>query len=88
MTERQTHVVYKRDRLTYQITKSHTLAPTHSQLPETNKYKHDLALSLRKITLVSWRTVKQLGAKHRHPLMRTLQHNDTNMQIVENAGCE
>lgn len=50
MTQKQTHVVYKRDRLTYQITKSHTLAPTHSQLPETNKYKHDLALSLRKIT--------------------------------------
>lgn len=56
MTEKQPHAVNKRDRPTYQINESHTLAHTHSWLPETNKYKHDLALSPRKITVVSWRT--------------------------------
>lgn len=65
-TERQTHVVSKGDRLILNYPESHL--GTHSQpASETNKYKHDLALSPRKITLVSWHTVKQLDAKHRHP---------------------
>lgn len=57
------------------------MAHTRSWLPETNKYKHDLALSPRKITLVSWHIVKQLGAKYGHPHRTYLQHSDTNMQI-------
>jgi len=65
-------------------TKLATVAPWHTltaSFPETNKYKHDLALSLRKITLVSWLTVKQFCAKHGHPHTVYLQHSNMHMQI-------
>lgn len=64
---------------TYQITKSHTLAHTHSWLPETNKYKHDLALSPRKITVVSWCTVGTARSQTLTP---------TRAPVAENGGCE
>lgn len=68
------------------------MAHTHSQLPETNKYKHDLALSQRKTTLESWRTAKQVCAKPVHLHTLYLQPGATNMQMggaaVKNAGLE
>lgn len=79
MTEKELHAVNKRDRPTYQITESHTLAHTHSWLPETNKYKHDLALSPRKITAVSWRTVRTARCQTSTP---------TRAPAAENAECE
>lgn len=79
MTEKQPHAVNKRDGPTYQITKSHTLAHIHSWLPETNKCKHDLALSPRKITVVSWRTVRTARCQTLTP---------TRAPAAENAGCE
>lgn len=82
MTEKQPHAVNKRDGPTYQITESHTLAHTHSWLPETNKYKHDLSLSPRKITVVSWRTVRTV----RTARCQTL--TPTRAPAAENAGCE
>lgn len=79
MTEKQPHAVNKRDRPTYQISESHTLAHTHSWLPETNKYKHDLALSPRKITVVSRRTVRTAWSQTLTP---------TRAPAAESAGCE
>lgn len=79
MTEKQPPAVNERDGPTYQITESHTLAHTHSWLPETNKYKHDLALSPGKITAVSWRTVRTARCQTLTP---------TRAPAAENAGCE